>query len=1470
MKKTFILCLMAMIAASCEVQEQDSLLTEEPQFEVTTLTASVSNEFATKTNFQIDGDVARFRWDDNDQIDVAVSIGNSKYTGVHFVSTDPGDVNVEFKDSQVSKEATYASVRAEFPLAAISDWAFYPSRNNPDALSGGYELEWDIRPNYYDSDKAKYTEDEIITVTIPSQITAPALNPMSVVPLMGKKGEGDSFHFSPITGVFGITLNNLTAEVDYLTISSESAWLSGSFKVNRPDGNPAYIDQESVVSGNHSITFKIPAIEGTGTFYVPIPAGTIPAGLTIKAGCSSDKETEMVVTTKKAFTITTGVISSAPALSFKYSEPKWEDYATGTFVDDFLWGYNTGLSSVSSVPVTIQRSGSNPNKYRFNNPYTVACAAASYTPYTEGVVADEWFTFVVAEDGSVTYPAFRSGVEDKVSGGYPLKLNQTGTCAVEEYYDNGEIYKIKLGSLYTKYEDSSYKYTKPDVLHLTFDIADETWTKVADGTFIDEKIWGLQGWGSTTVDIELYQSDYTGTRFRVPNPYLVAKDSFSYSTYTEGDDIVGDEYLSFYISDNDAVVFTTFKAGIEDKPSGGNAMKVWYPIDFGSSYTTAQAGNLVASYRSDGLPAEVELYPIYTAVSNVGYKYTDLKTSRVRMSFPLEEEETWTAVSVLQFKDEFIFNDRHGKGENQWHEVTLERSDLNPGRYRIANPYPAMCDELGVTKYETAPSDYLVMTVAADSTVTYDEFRPGVGDTSRELLICEPSDYNAQYGASKVEGSSRVMTFDESGIPSNIRLYAVYYGVGNSGYFYTRDSGADVIVMTSSADDYPWVSIGEGLYKDKQVWECAGLTDYAVREFQQHSTSPKKFRVRKPYPGEESGDWFVFDVTNPARVTSDNYYVDYEVTAAGKASFKPWIRNGIDYGYNYSDVLLWQDNGLPSVVEIGPCYRATSFTSYDYEIGRDHEHLAIEIVFPGCETYNTQQVGACTCTHYQSGLKAAFHNPAISMLFPTGTLTKMVVKISGIDMSLVSGLRLWDDYYGWLEDAYVAPDENGIVTITQFKNTVTSGYHLDLNFWITEAPVGTAVHFDVQEVVMTVNDVSYSLYVDQDKEIGHYTGIVVNNGGDVINVRGAEETCASFRIPALVTSNAGTLIAAYDVRYRHSGDLVADIDVGVKRSTDGGSTWSDLILAMDMGIWGYEDEVAAGTMTREDAELNNGIGDPCLLVDENTGRIFCFGLWTHGHSGDADKRSLAWGQPGYDIDNTPQFMMVYSDDDGVTWSEPINVTQQIKKYDARMCFQGPGRGITMKDGTLVIPIQSQLGESKNMHGLYPLNSGIAYSTDHGLTWHSHEFAHPITSECTVAEIEPGVLLLSMRDETDSHYRRNYITRDLGRSWTPHVTNGTWLDSTCEASLIHVDADKNVTGKDFILFSNPHNTSRSRMTIHYSLDQGVNWNNMVMIDSGGSLGYSCLTMIGEDKVGILYESSKGSIYFQSFHLTEIVK
>ena len=364
--------------------------------------------------------------------------------------------------------------------------------------------------------------------------------------------------------------------------------------------------------------------------------------------------------------------------------------------------------------------------------------------------------------------------------------------------------------------------------------------------------------------------------------------------------------------------------------------------------------------------------------------------------------------------------------------------------------------------------------------------------------------------------------------------------------------------------------------------------------------------------------------------------------------------------------------------------------------------------------------------------------------------------------------------------------------------------------------------------------------VVQDGALKHRLARKVRTAGD--------DGVAAYRIPGLVTTQKGTLVGVYDIRHENSRDLQGHIDVGVSRSTDGGRTWGPMIVAMDMGEWGGLPQNL------------NGVGDPCILVDEVTGDLLLFAAWTHG--GEAGKAAWWSAGSGFEPETTPQLMMVRSTDDGLTWSEPENLTKQVKQEAWNFTFQGPGRGITMEDGTLVVPFQHQEPAPERTPA-----AGIMYSTDRGLTWHVHEYAKINTTESQVAEVEPGVLMLNMRDNRHTG-RAVYVTRDLGRTWEPHVSDGKLVEPVCMASLLKVKASENSLRKDILLFSNPADEKdRKDITIQMSFDGGATWTRKVLLDEGDGWGYSCLTMIDRKTVGILYESSQAHMTFQAVPLKD---
>ena len=359
----------------------------------------------------------------------------------------------------------------------------------------------------------------------------------------------------------------------------------------------------------------------------------------------------------------------------------------------------------------------------------------------------------------------------------------------------------------------------------------------------------------------------------------------------------------------------------------------------------------------------------------------------------------------------------------------------------------------------------------------------------------------------------------------------------------------------------------------------------------------------------------------------------------------------------------------------------------------------------------------------------------------------------------------------------------------------------------------------------------------------HYMGVGVRHAGD--------DGVAAYRIPGLATSNKGTLLGVYDVRHNNSADLQEYVEIGLSRSTDGGQTWEKMRIPMSFG----EHEGLP--------KAQNGVGDPAILVDRKTGTIWIIAAWTHGMG-----NGRAWwnSQPGMDMHHTAQLMLVKSDDDGKTWSEPINITEQVKDPSWYFLLQGPGRGISMDDGTLVFPTQGRDEKGTAF-------SNITYSKDHGKTWHISSLARTNTTESQVAEIEPGVLMLNMRDNRGGS-RAVSTTTDMGKTWKEHVSSRTSLqEPVCMASLISVKAKDNVLGKDILLFSNPNDTkNRHSITIKASLDGGVTWlpENQLLLDAGWGWGYSCLTMIDKETVGILYESSVAHMTFQAIKLKDIIK
>ncbi len=344
----------------------------------------------------------------------------------------------------------------------------------------------------------------------------------------------------------------------------------------------------------------------------------------------------------------------------------------------------------------------------------------------------------------------------------------------------------------------------------------------------------------------------------------------------------------------------------------------------------------------------------------------------------------------------------------------------------------------------------------------------------------------------------------------------------------------------------------------------------------------------------------------------------------------------------------------------------------------------------------------------------------------------------------------------------------------------------------------------------------------------------------------------TYRIPGLATTTQGTLIAVFDARNKNGADLPGDIDVAMMRSTDNGESWSPMQRIIDF------DSAVPGSR-------GNGVGDPAILVDRKNGTIFVAALWSKG--------ARAWNEsgPGLSPEETGQLVLVKSTDDGRTWSKPISITSQVKNPDWLLCFNGPGNGIQLRNGTLAFPAQFKIRTENQTKDAPQVSSHSCFiaSTDGGITWHISPAAIPRgvpTSESSIVELEDGSLLLSMRNES-----RAGIRAWSRWTWEGDLRKGKWsepwfavTDPTCMASLIsHPHGE--------LIFSNPNSPDRRvALTIRSSNDQGQTWSAGRLLEHGGAM-YSSLTVLADGSIGILYESTDAAgLVFARFPLDWVLE
>jgi len=322
----------------------------------------------------------------------------------------------------------------------------------------------------------------------------------------------------------------------------------------------------------------------------------------------------------------------------------------------------------------------------------------------------------------------------------------------------------------------------------------------------------------------------------------------------------------------------------------------------------------------------------------------------------------------------------------------------------------------------------------------------------------------------------------------------------------------------------------------------------------------------------------------------------------------------------------------------------------------------------------------------------------------------------------------------------------------------------------------------------------------------------------------------TYRIPALVVTNEGTLLAFCEGRKTGRGDA-GDIDLLMRRSTDNGASWSEQQV-----VWNDE---------------GNTCGNPSPVIDQRTGVIWLFSTWNRG---DDHERQI--------IDQTSQdtrrVFVLSSTDDGVSWSAPRDLTATVKSPDWTWYATGPGSGLQLTQGPhagrLMIACDHIEAGTKHYY------SHVIFSDDHGVTWEigGSTPEHQV-NEGEVVELPGGRLLLNMRNyDRMKHQRQVAYSDDGGQTWTDQQFDPTLIEPIGQASLQrYAWADSEVGS--VLLFSNPASTdSRTNLTVRASFDEGRSWPVQHTLHASPS-AYSDLAVFPDNSIGCLYERGAESPY-----------
>ena len=334
---------------------------------------------------------------------------------------------------------------------------------------------------------------------------------------------------------------------------------------------------------------------------------------------------------------------------------------------------------------------------------------------------------------------------------------------------------------------------------------------------------------------------------------------------------------------------------------------------------------------------------------------------------------------------------------------------------------------------------------------------------------------------------------------------------------------------------------------------------------------------------------------------------------------------------------------------------------------------------------------------------------------------------------------------------------------------------------------------------------------------------------------------ARHRIPGIVVTPRGTILAYCEARKNNSSDW-GEIEIHLRRSTDGGKTWD-----APRQIAHRAARIEGNPRKKQGGEREQTVNNPVAIVDRVTGAI----------------------EFVYCVNYARAFSM-RSTDDGQTWSAPVDITASFepfrRHYPWKVIATGPGHGLQLKSGRLVVPIWLAYGNTGDHK---PSASATIYSDDHGRTWQAGDIAFPNAgafgdpNETMITTLADGRVMLVARNVSKANRKLVSVSADGATGWsTPRFHDQLW-EPICMASIVAHPSQPGL-----LLFSNPHTLARDsggaempaksgkreNLSIKLSRDDGQTWPVNKTLDAGPS-AYSDLAVLPDGTVLCLYE--KGS-------------